>query len=329
MAHVADYKKKVVQDFARLMKDYPIIGIINMENLPTPQLQKMMKKLRGLLILKMTKRRLLKIAIEKAKESKPDITKIESYLEGMPALVFTKENPFKLYKMFSQSKSMAPAKPGQKAPKDILVQAGPTPFAPGPIIGELGAVGLKAGVEGGKVTIKQDAIIVKEGQIINDKVASMLLRLGIEPMEVGLNLVAVYENGTIYEKNILAVDEKEYYANITKAATWAFNLAIEANYYTKDTVTFLIQKASRESKSIITEIKIEVDTKPEKIQPEEKSTEEKVNEIVDKTKMYEKGELKTQHILNHANNNNKKNIDAHKQAEELLYKLQREGSLRK
>ena len=85
-------------------------------------------------------------------------------------------------------------------------------FSPGriptSIIGELGAIGIKAGIEGGKVAIKEDAVVVKDGEVINANVAAILTRLGIEPMEIGLDLVAAYEKGSIFDKKILGVDEQ-------------------------------------------------------------------------------------------------------------------------
>ena len=42
-----------------------------------------------------------------------------------------------------KSKSNAPAKPGQTAPSDLVLPAGETPFTPGPMIGELGQLGIK------------------------------------------------------------------------------------------------------------------------------------------------------------------------------------------
>src|SRR3989338_1052307 len=113
----------------------------------------------------------------------------------MPALLLKKENPFSLYKILKKSKSSASAKAGQIAPRDLIVPAGPTPFTPGPVISELAAVGIKAGVEGGKVAVKVDSMIAKKGETIKPAVASMLTRLSILPMEIGLNLTAVYENG--------------------------------------------------------------------------------------------------------------------------------------
>mgnify|MGYP000252813721 CR=1 FL=1 len=68
-------------------------------------------------------------------------------IKGMPALLFSKENPFTLYSILQKNKSPAPAKANQEAPKDIVVSAGPTTFAPGPIISELAEVGIKTKVD--------------------------------------------------------------------------------------------------------------------------------------------------------------------------------------
>ena len=203
-AHVAPYKKEIVSNLINLINEFPIIGIVNMENLPAPQLQKMRAQLRGSFFITMTKKRLIRLAFEQIKPNKKGIEKLEEYLGGEPALIFTKENPFKLSRTLQRSKSPAPAKAGQTAPKEIEVKAGGTSFAPGPIIGELGSVGIKAGIEGGKVTIKADAVVARKGDVINDKLAGILLRLGIEPMEIGLDLTAVYENGIRICSNVTA-----------------------------------------------------------------------------------------------------------------------------
>jgi len=243
-----ELKKKTVEDFARLFEDYPVIAIVNMENLPAKQLQMMRSSLRNTLLIKMCKRRLLKLALEKS--SKNNIKEIENYLEGMPAIIFSKESPFKLYKLLEKSKSTAPAKPGQKAPKDIIVPAGPTGFAPGPIIGELGQAGIKAGIDAGKVIIKEDSVVARKGDILKEEKTKVLVRLGIEPMEIGLNVVAVYEDGNIYTRDILSIDESKYLVDVQKAARAVFNLSLEIGYVTKDNIIYLISKAFNDSKNL-------------------------------------------------------------------------------
>ena len=69
-------------------------------------------------------------------------------------------------------------------------------------------------------------------------------------MEVGLNLVAVWEDGLVFSAKQLYVDEKEYAQNFAQAATWAMNLAVEAAYPTLETTELLLQKAFREAKAV-------------------------------------------------------------------------------
>ncbi|MFC1753570.1 50S ribosomal protein L10 [Thermoproteota archaeon] len=243
-------KTKDVDEYVKLIKEYPIVGAVNMENLPTKQLQNMRAQLRGKVVIKVGKRRLMRIAIDKAKSAKPGIEKLEPHLKGMPGMIFTKDNPFSLYKTLDKNKSTAPAKAGQTAPNDVVVPAGPTSFAPGPVIGQLGAVGIPAGIEGGKVAIKKDTVVVKEGEEINSELAGLLVRLGIEPMEIGLALTATYEDGNIFTKDVLAIDETEYINNITNAHRWSFNLAMESGFLTTETTEIMITKAFTDAKAL-------------------------------------------------------------------------------
>ncbi len=248
--HVAKKKKDIAKNIQKLILEYPIIAAVNMENLPAPQLQQMRSQLRGKIELTMTKRRIIKHAIDGIKDKKKNIEKLEPHLKGMPALIFTKENPFSLFKTLKKSKTNAPAKANQTAPFDLIVPKGPTSFAPGPVIGELAVLGIKSGVEDGKVAIKEDSVVVKEGEKISAKAAEILTRLGVEPMEVGLNVTAVYENGEIFTADILDIDEEKFMSDLQSAARGAFNLAINSAYSTKDTINTLIGKAFNDAKAI-------------------------------------------------------------------------------
>ncbi len=258
-ANLPEAKKKVVAEFIKLAKEYPIVGAVNMENLPTKQLQNMRATLRQKVVLKMSKRRLMAIALEQAAKEKPGLEKLIPFLKGMPALLFTKDNPFSLYKTLSKNKSSAPIKAGQTAPNDIIVPAGPTGFAPGPIIGQLGGAGIAAGIDGGKVVIKKDSKVASEGDVITTELASILTRLNIEPMEIGLALTATFEDGNIFTKDVLAIDEQEYLDNLTKGHRWAFNLAMECGILTKETTNLLVTKAFTDARALAIETNIYAD----------------------------------------------------------------------
>jgi large subunit ribosomal protein L10 len=248
MAHISQTKKDTVKEFVKLIDSYDIIGAVDMENLPAKTLHTMRVKLRDSVLIKMSKRRLITVALQQAK--KEGVIELIPHLKGMPALLFTNDSPFSLYKTLKKNKSKTAIKGGQTAPNDIVVPAGPTTFAPGPVIGELGAVGIKAGIDGGKVAIKADAVVAKEGDVVDAKLAGLLTRLGIEPMEIGLALTAVCENGEILTKSVLDIDEEQYVSDIATAASWAFNLAVNSAFPTAESTPVLIQKAFAEAKAL-------------------------------------------------------------------------------
>ncbi len=257
----SEAKKVVVKKFSDLIKEYKVVASVDVENLPAKQLNNMRAQLRGKAVLLMTKRRLITKALEGS--DKEGIKDLIPTMKGMPALLFSNENPFSLFKILKKSKSPAPIKAGQEAPNDIVVKAGGTNFAPGPIIGELGAFGIVSGVENGKVAVKKDSVVAKEGDTVDAKLAALLQRLEIMPMEIGLNLVAAYENGSILNKKDLDIDEEAFMNKLRTAASDAFALSVELALPTKDNITTLLSSAHMkayslaESESIMTSDNVE------------------------------------------------------------------------
>ena len=248
---VLEEKRRIIEKIKSLARNYRAVGIVDFRNLPARQLQDLRARLRGTAEIFMTKKRLIRIALEELeKEGTTSIKQLEEHLEGQPALIFTSQNPFKLFKFLKENQSKAPIKAGQEAPEDIVVKAGKTNFTPGPIIGELGAFKIKTGVEGGKVVIKEDVTVAKKGEIVNEKLASILQRLGIEPMRIGLKLNAIWEEGVVYTPEVLDVSTEKILEKITMIARNAHILAIETGYVSKDTINELIAKAYREARMI-------------------------------------------------------------------------------
>lgn len=247
-ASVSPQKKAEVKQLAELLDKSPAVGVANMANLPAKQLQRMRETLRGRVLIRMSKRRLITRALDASKN--PEAKRLKAHLQGMPALVFTAENPFKLYALLKANKSKAPIKAGQTAPRDIVVPAGPTSFAPGPIIGELGQVGIAAGIEAGKVAIKKDSVVARAGTVVDGKKAAILARLGIEPMEIGLDIVAVLEKEDILTKAVLDIDPAKYQDDVRAAARDALALSLATGFPTKESLPHLLAKAFREARAV-------------------------------------------------------------------------------
>ncbi len=250
-AHPTELKKAQVAHMQQLIENHPVVALVDLEGLPSLQLQRMRTTLRKEEVeLFMSKGKLITLALEKASKKNKDVLQLKEHIRGMPALIATKKDAFSLAATLKKSRSPAPARAGQTAPNDVMISAGPTPFAPGPIIGELGAAGIKAGIDAGKVIIKEDSKVLKEGDVVTPQLAGILSRLGIEPMEIGLNLIVAFEDGMIYKKSVLEVDEQEYLDKLALAATESLNLAFNVAYPTQETITLLIAQAYRDSRAL-------------------------------------------------------------------------------
>ncbi len=256
MAHVAAWKKKLVNNLVDEMLSNPVVAIVDVEGIAGQQIQGMRAKLRGEVYLKMAKNKLMLLAVEEAAKQKPGLEGLMDSIHGQCAIIATDKDPFKLFKQLNATMSAAPAKAGHAAPHDIVVPKGPTPFGPGPIIGELQKIGLPAAIEAGKIVVKKDTTLVKEGEPISRPVAAMLPKLGILPMVVGMNLRSAYEDGVVYSRSTLDVPE-DYYSNMFASAIYnARALAIEIAWPTDQTIVALITKAYREAMALSIEAAI-------------------------------------------------------------------------
>jgi large subunit ribosomal protein L10 len=199
--------------------------------------------------MRVMKNTLMKLAIENCKE-KPDLKKLEEYLQGSNVYVFTDEDPFRLALILERGKVKTTAKSGDIAAFDVVVPAGNTGQPPGPIISQLNAVGLPTRIESGSVWINKDTLVVKKGEAINERLASMLSKLGIKPVESGLAMSYVFEDGLIITRQQLALDLEATKHDIERAYADSFALSISTAYPTEESMVALLQVAHREAYSL-------------------------------------------------------------------------------
>lgn len=243
MAHVAGWKKDAVTDLTKRITKSKVIGIIDVHGVPAPAFQTMRTNLRGKAEITMLKNTLLKIALQQAAKDKKGLDKLASSVDGQCAIVTSDLNPFRLFRQLDATKTKMPAKGGEVAPDDIEIKAGETPFKPGPVVGELQKAGLPAAIEQGKVVIKKDKLLVKKGDRIPREVALVLSKLEIYPLTVGLDLNAAYEDGMVYKKDVLAVDDTMIMNQVKAAAAGAMNLAVFISYPTKQSIRPMLANA--------------------------------------------------------------------------------------
>ncbi len=244
-ARVAPWKQEAVGDLLGFFNRYSVVGILNISELPALQFQQIRRKLRGEAEIVVLKNTLMLRAIQNVAEKKDSkLNELINFLEEQSALIFSMMNPFKLSKFLRDNRTNAPAKPGSKSLKDIVIPAGETDFAPGPVLAELQHVGIKARIQAGKVVILEDCKLLKEGDVISKEISDVLAKFGIMPLELGLKLRAAYESGMVFSGEVLGIDEKQVIAQFQEASVSALNLALNVNYPTSVTIKFMLVKAS-------------------------------------------------------------------------------------
>ena len=255
MSKSHEEKQQEVEELKQLIENHKVVGILNMHKLPARQLLMIRNKLGGKAIIRMSKKTMIKKAFESSNEN-TGVGKLFDSIKDEPALLFSDTNPFSLYKTIKASRSPAAAKAGDIAARDIAIEKGSTGLPPGPAISTLQKIGLKASVQDGKIAVLQDKVVCKKDGVINADLASVLSLLKIEPLEIGLDLIAVYEDSVIYKADILNVNAEDYMNNLMLAVQQGIALSLEVGYITKETAMLAIQKAFREAKQIALECNI-------------------------------------------------------------------------
>jgi len=247
------WKADALTAVEKAISEHPVVAIVNVGGITGPPMQTMRKNLRGDVAIQVAKKNLIELAIKSQAKDKPGLEQLIPLMNGQSAVIAAKMNPFKLYRILELAKTKAAAKGGEIAPEDIEVRAGETPFKPGPIVGELQKAGIPAAIAEGKVIIKSDKTLVKAGDRIPAALAPVLAKLEIFPLTVGVDLKAVYEDGTIYTGSVLAIDPVQYQNNVRLAAAGSLAVALEIGYATKYTIKPMIAKAARGAMAVALE----------------------------------------------------------------------------
>jgi len=239
-------KAEEVEEIKNLIQQYKAVGIASLQKVRSTQLQELRRKLEKNAHFRVVKNTIVKRAIAECK-GKPGIENLEEHLGGSNIFLFTNLNPFKLALLLEKSRVKTTAKAGDVSAFDVIVPTGNTGLPPGPIISQFTAVGLPTRIEAGSVWVSRDTLVAKKGDAITARLASVLSKLGIKPVEVGLTMKVVYDEGLILTEEQLRLDLDEFQRNLKEAYAYAFNLSLKAAYPLPENIAFLLQTAHHEA----------------------------------------------------------------------------------
>ena len=239
-------KVKEVDEIAQLINEHKVLAIASLKKVRAAQLQAFKKNLADKVFMRVIKNTLMKMAIEKCKD-KQDLKILDEHLQGSNIYIFTDLNPFKLALALEKGKVKTTAKSGDIAAFDVVVPAGNTGQPPGPVISQLNAAGLPTRIESGSVWISKDTLVVKKGEVIAERLASVLSKLGIKPVESGLAMSYAFDEGLVITQEQLKLDIEGTKQTVERAYADSFALSLSIAYPTTENTPTLIQVAHREA----------------------------------------------------------------------------------
>lgn len=258
---IAPEKIKAVKEIKELCSKYGVIGLVKMMKIGAKQITDLRAKLRGKAKIKMAKKTIMKRAFEDLEKEKAGLSELlENYdsTVGPSALVLTNMKALKLRKILEESKSKTRAKAGDVVDKEIIISAGNTNIPPGPVISELSSAGLPTRIQDGTIWIQKDTPVLQPGDMVDGKLAMVLGRLNIEPIEVLLDLYAAYQEGEVIGKEILTLDINQYKDMVAGAYANAMKLSVELGIITPENAELVLLRAYMKAKTLALKLPIVV-----------------------------------------------------------------------
>lgn len=256
-------KTEMYQQLQELPKKYKVLAIIKMSKVRSTQILPLRKILKDDVEFVSIKDKVAQKAFESI--DVPGIKDMIGEFTGQCILLFTNMSPFKLNVLLAKNKIMMMARGGDIASMDIVVPAKNTGIAPGPMLTEFKEAGIPTKIDQGTIWIAKDSTPVLKGEAINEKVAAILGKLDIKPVEAGISLYTALEDGLKYTQEEMIIDVEKIKSEFIIAHQQAVSLSIEAAYITADNISQILGKAAQSARSVSIESGFMTDQTKEQI----------------------------------------------------------------
>ena len=241
-------KTQMYQQLQELPKKYKVLALVKMEKVRSSQILPLRKVLKNDVEFVSIKDKVAQKALDSL--DIPGIKDMVGELTGQCMFMFTNMSPFKLNVLLAKNKIMMAARGGDIASVDVVVTARNTGIAPGPMLTEFKEAKVPTKIDQGTIWISKDTTPVKKGEAINEKLATLLGKLDIKPVEAGISLYVALEEGIKYSEPEMVIDVEGIRNEFAQLHQEAVSLSIEAAYVTPENILQILGKAAQSARSV-------------------------------------------------------------------------------
>jgi len=223
----ANYFTKLVT----LLEEYPKCFIVGADNVGSKQMQEIRIALRGKAVVLMGKNTMMRKAIRGHLDQNPDLEKLLPHIKQNVGFVFTNEELVDIRDLLLANKVKAPARAGAIAPLDVIVPAQNTGMGPEKT-SFFQALSIPTKITKGTIEIIQDVPLIKAEDKVGMSEATLLNMLNISPFTYGLVVQKVYEQGSVFNPEILDITDDDLIATFMGGVATVAAVSLEINYPT-------------------------------------------------------------------------------------------------
>jgi len=205
-------KESLKNKLDKLLNEYKNVLICTVDNVGSNQMQKVRMALRGKAVLLMGKNTIIRKVIREHIVNNPRLDALLPHVWGNIGFVFTNEKDLVAIRdPVLKNKVPAAAKSGTMAPIDVFVPPGPTGLDPGQT-GFFQALNIATKIARGSIEIINTVHLIKKGEKVTSSHVALLSKLSILPFFYGIQVIKVYEDGAVFNTEVLDLSQADLYA---------------------------------------------------------------------------------------------------------------------
>jgi large subunit ribosomal protein LP0 len=204
----SEWKANYFQKLEDAIRNNSKFLLVNADNVTSKQFAQIRQNTRGRATIVMGKNTMMKKVIAGLLSEFPEYEAVSNKLVENVGFVFTNEDLKTIRDVVLENKIAAPARAGAIAPVSVTVPAQNTGLGPEKT-SFFQALSIQTKIARGTIEIVSDVPLLKEGDKVGMSEATLLNMLKIFPFSYGLRAVACYEEGSIFDPEILDITEDD------------------------------------------------------------------------------------------------------------------------
>jgi len=235
-------KQLYFEKVAQLVEAHPRVLVVLADHVGSKQMSEVRRSLRGKGIIVMGKNTMMRTALKLNLSKTPQLDALIPLVKLNVGFVFCLEDPTLVRSIIMENRVPAAARQGVIAPKDVRIPAGPTGMDPSQT-SFFQALGISTKIAKGQIEIQNEVHVIKTGDKVTASQSVLLQKLDIRPFTYGLQVMDVYDDGSVYSASVLDMTDAETISKLQSAARHVAALSRELGIPTQASVPHCILEA--------------------------------------------------------------------------------------